>query len=136
MCIRDRYVPTHGHVKKIITDQAKQFRNKLWSETLTQQGIKPMLTSIRHPQGNLAERVNKELGKYMSIYCPDQHNKWVEYLPFFEKSINENYSEATGYPPIELGEGQKPTRFWKNFVSKPENQNLPIPCLLYTSRCV
>ena len=56
-----------------------------------------MLRSIRHAQGNLAERVNKELGKYMHIYCHDQHNKWAEYLSFFEKSINENYSEATGY---------------------------------------
>ena len=65
--------------------------------------------------------------RYMRIYCHDQHYKWAEYLPFFEKSINENYSEATGYPPIEPAEGQKPTRFWKNFISKPENQNLPIP---------
>ena len=84
------------------------------------------------PQGNLAERVNKELVKYLRIYCHDQHNKWAEYLPFSEKAINENYSEATSYMPIELDEEKKPIRFWTKYVSKPENQN----CLLYTSRCV
>ena len=37
--ILQRYIPTNGHVKKIITDQAKQFRIKRWSETLTQQAL-------------------------------------------------------------------------------------------------
>ena len=88
----------------------------------------PVLTSIRHPQGNLAERVNKELGKYLRIYCHDQHNKWAEYLSFLEKAINENYNEATGYTPMELEEDKKPNRIWIKYINK--------PCLLYTSRCV
>ena len=53
--------------------------------------------------------------------------KWAEYLPFFEKAINENYSKATSYTPIELDEDKKPVRFWTKYVSKPENQNVPIP---------
>lgn len=84
------YVQTYGHVKIIITDQAKKFRNRLWSETLTQEGIKHVLTSIKHTQGSLAKYVNKELSKNMHIYFHDQHNKWTEYLVFFEKAINEN----------------------------------------------
>ena len=61
------------------------------------------------------------------LYCHDQQNKWAEFLPLFEKAINENYNEATGYALIELEKGQKPAIFWKNFICKPENQNLPIP---------
>ena len=81
MCIRDRGV---------------HFQSEKWERTLRENRIQPVLTSIRYPQGNLAERVNKELGKYLRIYSHDQHNKWAEYLPFLEKAINENYSEATG----------------------------------------
>ena len=80
---------------------------------------------IRHPQGNLAERVNKELGKYLCIYCHNQHNRWVEYLPCFEQAINDNYSDATSYTPTELEQGRHHDRFRKWY--KPANQNLPIP---------
>ena len=72
-----------------------QFQSKKWERTLRENGIQPVLKSIRHPQGKLAERVNKELGKYLRIYSHDQHNKWAEYLLFLEKAINENYSEET-----------------------------------------
>lgn len=125
--ILTKYIPKYGRIQKILSDQGKQFQNKLWGETLIQNGIKPILTSIRHPQGNLAERVNKEIGNYVRIYCHNQHNKWAEYLPFFESAINNNYSEATGYPPIELESNVKPTRFWTKYVKKPENQNVPMP---------
>ena len=114
-------------MKKILSDQGVQFQSEMWEKTLKENGIQPVLTSIRHPQGNLAERVNKELGKYLRIYCHNQHNKWAEYLPFFEKAINENYSEATSYTPIELEEDRMPTRFWKNYINKPTNFNVPVP---------
>ena len=56
----------------------------------------------------------------------DRHNKWAEYLPFLEKAANENYSEATGYTPMELEEDKKPTRFWTKYINKPNKQNVPI----------
>ena len=60
------------------------------------------------------------------MYKRQQH-KWAEYLPFLEKDINENYSEATGYTPIELVEDKKPNRFWTKYIHKPNNQNVPVP---------
>ena len=95
-----KYIPTYGRIKKILSDQGVQFQSEKWERMLRENGIQPVLTSIRHPQGNLAERVNKELGKYLRIYCHNQHNKWAEYLPFLEKAINENYSETTSYSPV------------------------------------
>ena len=83
-----KYVPKYGQIKKILSDQGKQFQNKAWTETLTQHGIQPVLTSIRHPLGNLAERINKELGKHLCIYCNEQHNRWAEYISFFEQAID------------------------------------------------
>ena len=42
-----------------LKDNGKQFSNRLWSDTLTQHGTQPVLTAIRGPQGNLAERVTE-----------------------------------------------------------------------------
>ena len=80
-----KYIPTYGKMKKILSDQGVQFRNEIWERTLRENGIQPVLTYIRHPQGNLAEMFNKELGKYLRIYCHNQRNKWAEYLPFSRK---------------------------------------------------
>ena len=41
-----KYVPKYGQIKKILSDQGKQFQNKAWTETLTQHGVQPVLTSI------------------------------------------------------------------------------------------
>ena len=88
-----KYILAYCKMKKVLSDQEMEFQSEVWEKTLRENGIQPVLTSVRHPQGNLAERVSKELGKYLRIYCHDQHNNWAEYLPFFEKAINENYAK-------------------------------------------
>ena len=114
-------------MKKVLSDQGVQFQSEVWHQTLRENGIKTILTAIRHPQGNLAERVNKELGKYLRIYCHNQHNRWAEYLPFFKKAMNKNYSETTSYTSLEIEEDRKPERFWRKYIQKPANQNIQIP---------
>ena len=49
------YIPQYGKPREILSDQGKQFTHNLWRETLEELNIKPILTSIRHPQANLAE---------------------------------------------------------------------------------
>ena len=82
MCIRDRnkYIPKYGPVKKILSDQGKQF-NKKWQSELEKQAV---LTPIRRPQGNLDERVNRELGRLFRTYCNTNQSRWPGYLEFFE----------------------------------------------------
>ena len=58
--ILDKYIPKYGQVKKILSDQGKQFQNKNWKTELEKRNIQAVLTSIRRPQGNLAEKVNRE----------------------------------------------------------------------------
>ena len=69
-----KYIPEHGQVKKVLSDQGSQFQNKLCSDTLTQHGIQPVLTAIMRPQGYLAERVNMELGRLFRVCCHERHN--------------------------------------------------------------
>lgn len=125
--VLEKYIPTVGPIKKILSDQGKQFQNKVWHDTLQAQGIQPILTAIRRPQGNLAERVNKELDRLFRLYCFDRHNQWPRFIQFFEKSINENYHSTTGITPMELETGNKPERVWSSVIKSMPNANLPVP---------
>lgn len=125
--ILKKYIPEHGSIKRVLTDQGKQFQNQVWADTLNEHGIQAVLTAIRRPQGNLAERVNKELGRLFRIYCCENHNTWPQYIKFFEKTINENYNYTTGYTPVELESGQRPTRVWSNILKSLSTANMPLP---------
>lgn len=95
---------------------------------MRQNNIQLVLTAIRRQQGNLAERVNKELGRLrISTYCHDKHNLWLQYINFLEQSLNCNYNLTTGYRPFELNIDKPPLRFWSSYIRKSANCNLPVP---------
>lgn len=86
-----------------------------------------MLTAISHLADNFVERVNKELDKYLRVCCKDRRYKWAEYIPFFGKAFNNNYSEAISYTPTELRQGTQQIRFWSEHINEPVNMNLSPP---------
>ena len=55
---------------KILTDRGTQFTSKRWKEALQERGIKIGLTSIRHPQGTMVERTNRELARFFRTFLP------------------------------------------------------------------
>ena len=86
-----------------------------------------VLTAIRRPQGNLAERVNRELGRLFRTYCNTNQSKWTEYLEFFENAINGSYNTTTGYTPLELQSDVHPKRVWSEYIKRVATQNVPMP---------
>ena len=102
-------------------------RDRAWTNTLEQNGIQPILTAIRRPQGNLAKRINKELGKLFRLYCYDKHSSWPQYVEFSEKTLNENYNHTTEYTPKELETGERPNRVWSKYIKKIPTANMLKP---------
>ena len=90
--ILEKYIPKYGYIKKILSDQGKQFQNEKWKAELGKRNTQALLTSIRRPQVNLAERFNRELGRLFRMYCNTNQSKWPEYLEFFELGINGSYN--------------------------------------------
>lgn len=87
--ILKKYIPHYSHVKKILSDQNKQFQNKKWHSEMEKCTIQVILISIRGHQGNLAERANKELGRLLFYtYCNTNKSKWPDFLKFFENRIS------------------------------------------------
>ena len=125
--VLNKYMPKNGPIKKILSDQGKQFTNTKWHSELEKHGVQTVLTAIRRPQGNLVERVNKELGRLFRTYCNVNQSKWPEFLEFFESAINGNYNSTTGYTPNELQTGAMPGRVWEGHIERISTQNLPIP---------
>lgn len=88
--------------KGILTDNGTQFRSKLWLSTLAEKGINAKHTSVYFPQGNLTERVNREIGRLIRSFCFDKHTKWACVLKDVEHCINNVTHESTGYTPLYL----------------------------------
>ena len=85
MCIRDR-ATTNATIKRIqlyceeigkpiaiLSDNGTQFTSNRWTTALTDMGIKTKYTTIRNPNTNLAERINRQLGNMFRAMTSDKH---------------------------------------------------------------
>ena len=57
------YIPKYGKPRRIQSDHGSQFTSRVWEKRLSGDGIIHTFSSIRHPQSNIVERVNKEIGR-------------------------------------------------------------------------
>lgn len=118
------YIPKHGKVKRIISDHGTQFTSKAWAKKLEKEKIVMIFSSIRHPQGNIVERVNKELGRFFRTLVGERHGSWTNYVELIQKCMNETHHETTELTPMELHFNKKPTRFWSKIL-KNDFQKIP-----------
>lgn len=71
--IFNNYIPLYGKPKKVQSDHGTQFTSKGWVNRLESEGIRAVFSSIRHPQSNAVERINKEIGRYFRTLTSDKH---------------------------------------------------------------
>ena len=126
------YIPNNGKIEKIQSDHGSQFTSDKWIKKLEKEKIKPVFSSIRHPQSNIVERVNKELGRFFRTLIGENHGAWLRYLNLIQRCINETHHETTDVTPMELHLGMKPTRFWTNILGV----NLQNPTILHEKQIV
>ena len=69
----DNYIPKLGKPQAIQTDHGTQFTAKGWSTKLRENNITSTFSSIRHPQSNIVERVNKEIGRFFRTLISRNH---------------------------------------------------------------
>ena len=95
--------------------------------TLTEHGGQPVLTAVRGPQGSLAERVNRELGRLFHVYSHEWHNSWLQCIQFFKQSMNGDYNTVTSYTLTELDSEKQPSRFRDSHIKHVNTVTLPVP---------
>ncbi|KAL7297003.1 hypothetical protein TKK_0009436 [Trichogramma kaykai] len=105
--IIDDYVKKYGVIKRIQSDRGSQFTSKTWRKAMQNQGIEIVFSSIRHPQSNLVQRYNKEIGRFLSTLVGRKHKTWSVWCNLIAEVINSTVNETTGYMPVELQTGQE-----------------------------
>ena len=73
------YIIKFGKPVAIMTDHGTQFTSKKWTDKLRENRIKPIFSSIRHPQSNIVERIHRELGRFFRVYTQHAHKAWAKY---------------------------------------------------------
>lgn len=116
------YIPKYGKVKKILCDQGTQFTSKKWQKKVQDEGIQLIFTSVRHPQCNIVERVNRELSRFFRSLISSWHTTWINWVPVIEECMNEVYHDTTEFTPKELHLGEKPTRVWAKYFTVPTDE--------------
>lgn len=98
-----------GIPKEILTDQGTPFINLLMKELCSTLHIKPIRTSIYHPQTDgLVERFNKTLKSMLRKVISKDGKDWDLLLPYLMFAIREVPQSSTGFSPFELLYGRQP----------------------------
>ncbi|CAB0044371.1 unnamed protein product, partial [Trichogramma brassicae] len=71
--IVDDYFKRFGKVEKIQSDRGSQFTSRTWQAAMKNQGVQVIFSAIRHPQSNIVERYNKEIGRFLRTLVGQNH---------------------------------------------------------------
>ena len=127
----DKWITRFTAPKVIVTDNGKEFKNKLAEALETKLGIKHSFTSPYHPQTNSsAESYNRSIIKYMKTVLDDSRTtEWHKWLPAMELSYNNTLHKTimttpfalthTFHPSLPFFDLSKPNEYYK----KPQDYN-------------
>uniref|UniRef100_A0ABD2WGN0 RNA-directed DNA polymerase n=1 Tax=Trichogramma kaykai TaxID=54128 RepID=A0ABD2WGN0_9HYME len=116
-CIMKQYIPQYGAVKSIQSDHGSQFTSNPWKIATRRAGICIFYSSIRHPQSNIVESYNKEVGRFLRSLASHDHRCWSRWCGMIAEVMNSTVNETTGFTPLELQTGKKPDRFWTKLIA-------------------
>lgn len=85
-----------------MSDHGVQFVSKVWPTRLTDLGVSPTTTSVYHSQSNPIERIMRELGRFLRIYCHMSHTDRPRYVKYVEWVLNNTIHESTGFTLEEI----------------------------------
>ena len=120
------YFPTYGKVKAILSDNAQVFHSKIWTDRLTELGIKLVHATKYHPNSNPAECVMSSIAKILRMYCHEKHASWYSYIEYAQNCINNTVNITTGFTPYELQLGKRPYEDIRKLLPKVPSEPLEI----------
>ena len=93
----------HGCCEVLISDQGREFVNRVIQELFRLTGTEHRISSAYHPQTNgLTERFNQTLQTALLKVVNDAQNNWDERLPSVLFAYRTSVQKATGMTPFEL----------------------------------
>ena len=93
----------HGLPRSITSDQGPQFTAQVMQELNKALSIATKLSTSFHLQTDRqTEIVNKEIGKFLQIYCFEKQDSWFAWLPIAQFSINTKKHASTKKSPFNV----------------------------------
>ncbi|KAL7293051.1 hypothetical protein TKK_0013495 [Trichogramma kaykai] len=92
-----------------LSDNGKEFDNKLLASVLQEYGVKHVTTAPYNPQSNAVERSNKTLKTMISIFVKNDHRDWDLHVHEFRHAMNTAVQSSTKMSPAFLNYGRHPT---------------------------
>ena len=107
--IFNRWICRYGTPLEIVSDQGKEFTNKLSEELYVLLQLKHQTTSARHPQCNAAAEVcNKTIAKYLNSFVDQSTLDWELYLAPLMFCYNTSFHRSIKHSPYFLTFGMEP----------------------------
>jgi hypothetical protein len=105
--LEHNYFMTYGVPKSLVSDNAKVFKSKVFSDFCFQWGIKRINISPYYPQASLAERVMRNLKAALKIFHNQSQKMWDTKLHFLAFAFNSACHESTKMCPSKLFLGRE-----------------------------
>ena len=123
--IFEDYIPKHGHIAALVSDNASLFSSPIWRKTLDGSNIKCYHPSVYHPQSNPAERALRNITIYLRAYSHRNHKSWYSYCPLIEAILNRTPNPSTMVSPERLMTGKEPEAMFTG-VPEPVSVSEPV----------
>jgi len=132
--IINNYIEKHGKPKTILSDHGPQFISENWTAPLRALNIEVRYSAVFHPQTNLIERANREIGRILRTYCHTRHSTWPEQLENIENWINCTHHDSIGCTPYQLMYGKRPKRLIETLVEFPNREEPDLETVIKLAR--
>ena len=112
----------HGAVEVLISDNGREFVNKLWRQVAQLLNIKHITITTYNPRANgLAENHMRPMKDAISIYCDESQKDWDLHLHGITMSYNTTVNTQTGFTPYYMMYGREarmPNELWLRAFSQ------------------
>ena len=107
--IFSRWICRYGLPLELITDQGREFANKMSDELYSLMKMRHQTTSARHPQCNSqVERFNQTIAKYLNSFVDSTTLDWELYLAPLMFCYNTSFHRSVQNTPFFLTYGMEP----------------------------
>ena len=91
----------------LLSDNGKEFDNKVGKETVEEYEVRHITTPPYHPQANPVERGNRTLKAMISTFVGSDHLNWDVHIHEFRHAVNTAVQSSTKVSPAFLNFGRQ-----------------------------